>query len=195
MLLVVRHDQRLAGQTPACWQNEWLSGVWRGRSNWARGAPCTQEKLPILIDEGYERHRHPEHSSPTRRKKLIERLLPARRVEQCGLPQRPQARIFENVRPLFLLECAKPPRDSIRTATAAPLYHGLTHQNAKYLDSFLSRNRDQRKAPETFRFIRGLAMGPIRFERTTSSLSGTRSNQLSYEPGTVRRWRRADGEF
>ena len=28
-------------------------------------------------------------------------------------------------------------------------------------------------------------MGPIRFERTTSSLSGTRSNQLSYEPGLV----------
>lgn len=27
-----------------------------------------------------------------------------------------------------------------------------------------------------------MVMGPIRFERTTSSLSGTRSNQLSYEP-------------
>ncbi len=26
-------------------------------------------------------------------------------------------------------------------------------------------------------------MGPRRFERPTSSLSGTRSNQLSYEPG------------
>ncbi len=26
-------------------------------------------------------------------------------------------------------------------------------------------------------------MGPIGFEPTTSSLSGTRSNQLSYEPG------------
>lgn len=28
-------------------------------------------------------------------------------------------------------------------------------------------------------------MGPSRFELLTSSLSGTRSNQLSYEPGTL----------
>jgi hypothetical protein len=28
-------------------------------------------------------------------------------------------------------------------------------------------------------------MGPRRFERPTSSLSGTRSNQLSYEPGIL----------
>ena len=28
-------------------------------------------------------------------------------------------------------------------------------------------------------------MGPSRFELLTSSLSGTRSNQLSYEPGSI----------
>ena len=28
-----------------------------------------------------------------------------------------------------------------------------------------------------------LQLGPTRFELVTSSLSGTRSNQLSYEPG------------
>ncbi len=33
--------------------------------------------------------------------------------------------------------------------------------------------------------LRHSSMGPRRFERPTSSLSGTRSNQLSYEPGKI----------
>src|SRR6185503_12839697 len=39
--------------------------------------------------------------------------------------------------------------------------------------------------------LRSESMGPTRFELVTSSLSGTRSNQLSYEPvNTPKRWRK-----
>ena len=42
------------------------------------------------------------------------------------------------------------------------------------------------KTPCKSAIYKGLPMGPTRFELVTSSLSGTRSNQLSYEPGFLR---------
>ena len=53
-------------------------------------------------------------------------------------------------------------------------------------------NDRQRQKPCKSLIRKALEMGPRRFERPTSSLSGTRSNQLSYEPGSGLRGRKRD---
>ena len=54
---------------------------------------------------------------------------------------------------------------------------------AQWSGHFCQFNCGQQNTPCKCLAYKGLLMGPRRFELLTSSLSGTRSNQLSYEPG------------
>lgn len=76
------------------------------------------------------------------------------------------------------------------SATASEATQNPTHQVAEVGGNVGKMAKaENENPPENVSFPRELSisasesMGPIGFEPTTSSLSGTRSNQLSYEPG------------